>query len=75
MSTARTAVPARDLIINSPGHQYDGRRVSFEAIISERQKIMVHVEGHIYVVLRLDQVIPAPRTTLAQLTKTGDLIA
>lgn len=74
MSPVPTVVPAKDLIINSPGHQYDGRRVSFEAIISERQKVMVHVEDDIYVVLKLSEVMPAPGTTITY-KQQGDLIA
>lgn len=59
------AVPApfpigTSVIINKQGHEYDTRRVRIENIFSERQKVLVHVEGHIYITLRYADVIIAP---------------
>lgn len=78
MSTATVvpAVPSQDLIIDSPGHEYDGRLVTFVNIVSENQKVMVHVEDDIYVTLGINEVRTAPHNIRKTTYKRqGDLIA
>lgn len=65
------------MIVNSPGHQYDGLRVTLAGILSETGKVLVHVRDHIYVTLKQSEVVLAPSSKRVSTnpTQTRGLIA
>jgi hypothetical protein len=52
LADCRAAMDDRpEVAINSPGHEYHGRKVRFIATLLDASRAMVHVEDDIYVTL------------------------